>query len=394
MVNKQKVKLDKIIQGIEKTAKELNIEPSDVNKTQFFSCINDITDWDMRTFGGLSTIKNSYFPVQNKDLAIIRKEKEISSYIKKLESKASSNLVLQDELMKIITESLKDLPIEKVKVEKPSVVEGTGLTVELMLSDIHYGLKTSKYNYKIAREKMQKLCKVFKDELMRKEKEGYKIDKIIVALLGDIINSFSMHGLESAIGSEFGNAAQVQAAITSLYYDILLPIGQLGYPIYVPCVTGNHDRSETYRTMNDPGLNNLTWIIYNTLAEYCKLANLTNVTFEIAKGPYIIYKIYNNNCLYEHGDNSKGNSKKSLETLMSNRATQNNITVDFIRLGHWHDYVCFDRGRIIVNESVGGKDSYADVLGFDSKSGQTINFYVNTKKRANSFFYSFPVDLT
>jgi hypothetical protein len=118
------------------------------------------------------------------------------------------------------------------------------------------------------------------------------------------------------------------------------------------------------------------------------------VKFEITQGAYLIHKIYNNTCLYEHGDNCKSNAKKSLEGLMEARGRQNNTTIDFLRLGHFHEYACYDRGRIIVNESLAGQDSYSEVSGYNSKAGQTINFYVATKKRANSFFYSFPVDLT
>jgi hypothetical protein len=82
------------------------------------------------------------------------------------------------------------------------------------------------------------------------------------------------------------------------------------------------------------------------------------------------------------------------EGLMEQRGRQNNVTVHFGRFGHWHEYAVFDRGRIIVNESVCGMDSYAEVKGFDSKAGQTINFYVETKNRPNCFYHSFAVDLS
>lgn len=394
MEQKTKSRLDRILKGLRETAKKLDIEPWAVNKAQFFQNVDDVTPWDIRIFGGLAAIQKSYFPQQDKDLAVIRQEKEITSYIRKLEEKASGSLLLDQEILKLVKESLRELPIEQVKTVKPEVRTGTGLTMELMLSDIHFGLKTSTINYKICRARLQKLTTVFLQEMERKKKEGYNVERIILALLGDIINSFSMHGLESAIGSEFGNSVQVQSAITSLYYDVILPIAKTGIPIFVPCVTGNHDRVETHRTMNDPGLNNLTWIIYNSLEEYCKLAGLKNVKFEITTASYIIHKIYQNNCLYEHGDNAKSFSQRAFETLMDNRARQNNVTIDFGRFGHWHSYVCFDRGRIIVNEPVGGQDSYAKVLGFNTRSGQTINFYVNTKNRPNCFYYSFPVDLS
>jgi len=386
--------LNRIVKGIEDTAKARGITPQEVTSIQFFEHVPGVTPWDFRKFQGFAAIKKTYFPIDNKDLAVIRREKEIVKYVRTLENKASGQLVLEQELRKIVQESLQNLPIETIKLEKPKIIEGTGLTIELMLSDLHYGRKSKAFNIKVARERMQRLTTVFLQELDRKKKEGYKVERIIVALIGDIIENFSFHGLESAAASEFGNSRQVQEAITSLYYDTIMPIAKLGYDVFIPCVTGNHDRADVNKTMNNPGENHLTWIVYTALEEYCKIAGLKNVKFEIAKGSYIIHKIYNNNCLYEHGDNCKSNVKRSFETLMSNRGIQNNVTIDFGRFGHFHDYACYDRGRIIVNESLAGQDSYSEVSGYNSKAGQTINYYVNTKKRANSFFYSFPVDLT
>lgn len=391
-----KQKLNYILEVIKDTAKELGVSENEVTKPQIMSRLDatKATGWTIRDLGGLAAIKNAYFPQQEKELAVIRQEKEISSYVRKLERTAAEKLVLNENLNKIISESLKNLKIEKVSLPKPVVKTGQSMTMELMLSDIHYGKKTPRFNLEICRARMQKLSTVFLQELMRKTKEGYKVERIILALLGDIIESYTMHGLESAVGCEFGNAQQVQASITSLFYDVILPIAKTGIKIDVPCVTGNHDRSEHSRTMNDPGLNNLTWIIYTSLEEMCKIAGLTNVKFEISKGSYLIIDIYGNKSLLEHGDNVKSPAKRVFESLMEQRGRQNNTTIHFGRFGHWHEYAVFDRGRIIVNESVCGMDSYAEVKGYDSKAGQTINFYVETKNRPNCFYHSFPVDLS
>jgi len=40
-----------------------------------------------------------------------------------------------------------------------------------------------------------------------------------------------------------------------------------------------------------------------------------------------------------------------------------------------------------------GQDSYAEIKGFNTSAGQTINYYVDTKARPSSFYYSFPVYL-
>ena len=76
---------------------------------------------------------------------------------------------------------------------------------------------------------------------------------------------------------------------------------------------------------------------------------------------------------------------------MNNRSKQLGKVIDFGRFGHYHEYACYDRGRIIINESVCGQDSYANVLGHSSTAGQTINYYIETKTRPTCFFKSFPV---
>lgn len=391
--DKYNERIKKITEGIQLAAEKLGIHPTEVTKAQFFNYVVDVSPWDLREVGGLGGIKNAHFPVMSKDLVTIRQQSETSKYIKTMEKKLGEMNLLDLNMKKAIVEAVQQLKVEKIKVPAIRPTKGTKMTMELMLSDIHYGKKTETFNLAVCRQRMQYLTQTFLEELARKQKEGYNVHNLIIAIIGDLIESYTFHGLESAIGCEFGNAKQVQSAIQSLFYDVLVPLAKTGIDIQVPCVTGNHDRSETIRTMNNPGENNLTWIIYNTLEELCKASGLKNIKFHISTGSYVILDVYGNNCLYEHGDNAGANTKKAFDSLMEKRARQHNITLHFGRFGHYHEYAVFDRGRIIINESVCGQDSYAEVKGFKTSAGQTINYYVETKKRPNSFYYSFPVFL-
>lgn len=392
-MSKQKERLEKIIKGIQQTAEKLGVHPSEVNKSQFFKHVVDVTPWDLREVGGLNGVKTAHFPIVSKDLVIIREQKEIARYIKDLERKVGEVQLLDQNMKKIISDAVGNLKIERISIPKPRPSKGRKMTMELMLSDIHYGKLTPQFNLEVCRSRMRTLTQVFLDEIERKNKEGFDVEKLIIALLGDIIESYTMHNLESAAGCEFGNAKQVQSAITSLFHDVLVPIAKTGIKVEVPCVTGNHDRTDMSRTMQKPGESNLTWIIYNSLEELCKASGLENVKFIIPEGSFIIMNIYGNNCLYEHGDNATSNDKRGYEGLMDKRAKQADVTLHFGRFGHYHEYACFDRGRIIVNESVCGQDSYAEVKGFKTSAGQTINYYTETSNRPTSFYYSFPVYL-
>lgn len=366
--------------------------PMEVTPRQLQAYDENITPWKLRPFGGITGLRK-YFPMSNKDLAEIKAQKDLASYVRRLENELGDKRNFEKSILESI-ESLKtNLPKLKSTV-KPLKMDTSNkkMTIELLLSDIHYGKKTDKFNLKVCRDRMQNLTTTFIEEVKQKQK-SFNVERLIIALAGDIIESYTMHGLESAISCEFGNSRQVQEAIESLFYDVLYPVSQLGLKVDVPCVTGNHDRSDLKKTYNMPGENHLSWIIYKMLESLTKAHKLDNLKFDIPKDSFTTLNIYGSNVLYEHGDELAGTKKDIILKHMEKRGRQLNKQIHMSRFGHWHEYVCFNRGQAIINESVCGQDSYAKVKGFDSTAGQTISFYVDTKKRPTSYYYSFPVFL-
>jgi predicted phosphodiesterase len=302
-------------------------------------------------------------------------------------------LSTQEELLERIQDLVNGIKSYKFKPAKVKKVKGKKpMTIEVMLSDLHYGKKTDTFDLAVARKRMNQLKDTLIAEIERCNKL-YNVERVILALLGDIIESATMHGLESSRGCEFGNSRQVQEAITSIFYDMILPVAMTGLKIDIPAVTGNHDRSESNRTMNDPGEENLTYIIYKTLELLCQQTGLKNVKFYIPKQPYQVLDIYGNTACYEHFDNAKANTRTALNALLSDRQGQIKKIIDFFRGGHFHEATIYGRGRIIVNDSLPGPDSYSNVKGYESHSGQIINYYVPTDERPTCYYRSFPVYL-
>lgn len=298
------------------------------------------------------------------------------------------------QLLSALEGVVKAANLTKIQVPKVTLNKHKpDMTLELMLSDIHYGKKTDTFDLKVCRERIREVVAVTLEEL-EKAKEHYSVSKIILALLGDIIESFSMHGLESAAACELGNMEQIQSAIESLFYDVVVPLAKTGLEIQAVCITGNHDRTETNRTYVTPGRSNVTWVIYNMLKMLSGAHGLKNVTFTIPEGPYAVVGIYGFKCLYEHGD-QKGIStaKQVLTKHLANRSRQVGEVLHFLRIGHFHEYTCYGRGEIIINDSVPGPDGYSDAHGYNSHAGQTLNFYIATKERPNCFYKSFPIYL-
>jgi len=390
---KPELTVEHIKDVVKKAAKDNVIHPSNVTLAMLKAQDENITEWALRAFGGISGIKK-YFPITEKDLAEINKQKDIQAYINKLEKQLGNQINFEDQILKTIRVAIERLDPPKQQIPKfHPKPNKKNMTIELMLSDIHFGKKSESFDLSVLKNRLRKLKEEFLTELKYKQDQGYNVERLILALLGDIMESYTMHGSESSLSCEFGNPRQIYTAIKVLFDEIFLPIARTGIPILVPAVAGNHDRTEVHRTFNNPGENYMTWVIYNCLKDYCEIAGLTNVKFDIPIGGYTTVEIYGNTCLYEHLDNLKSTVKNSLVDLMTDRSKQLGVTVKMIRGGHWHEYVCYERGMAIINESACGQDSYAKVKGYASTAGQTINFYVDDKKLPNAFLYSYPVFL-
>lgn len=283
------------------------------------------------------------------------------------------------------------LKIKEFKAE-PMNHTGRPMTIEMLVSDIHAGLKYNGYNTKITTKRVKEYTKTLLDEVTRLN-TIYSVEKIIVALLGDLINSANMHGVESERDCDLSTPEQVAFIVKLLFEELFVPLGQRGISIHVPCIPGNHDRFESKRTFVYPGKHSLSWIIYHQLKALCHTAGYEHITFDITEESYIVGNIYGDTILWEHGDGVRGNSKQSLENHVQKRQVQIGKMIDFFRMGHLHEYKVFGRGRIILNASICGQTSFAKVLGYNSEPSQTLNYYVKTKRRPTSFYKSFAVYL-
>lgn len=367
--------------------------PALITKAEYNE-FTELSEWEIRKLGGYTNLLKVVFPFDDQDLASIRENQRMKNHVAKLERELGDKQSFEKNMLALVDKTLKEVVKGKpYKIPKRAKSKKTtNMTIELMVSDVHYGKKSDTFDLETCRNRMRLLSEVFLSE-MEKKQNNFNVERVILALLGDILESYTMHGLESAISCEFGNSRQMTEAINSLFWDLIMPIAMTGVQIDIPCVPGNHDRSETNRTFNYPGENNLSYTVYTVLEMLCKAYSLTNVNLYITKDSYCVLDVYGNHVLYEHGDNVRNTQKGTILNHLADRSRQEKKQISMIRLGHWHEYVCYDRGRAIINESVCGQDSFAKVKGFDSKVGQTINFYVETENRPNSFYYSFPVDL-
>ena len=350
----------------------------------------------------LNALRKLYKRFQDDDLSddVLIKNLKTTASAKKAVSKLRKenkvivdNLIGFDDVVKAI-ESLKEAKLTKPKLKKPAKKskKKKGMIMEALLSDLHYGLKTKSFDSSVLRERMQKYTKAFIDSKVRSEK-NYNIDLLRILLNGDIIQSATMHRSSSPSSCDMTNAEQIAIAVESLYFDIILPIAEEGYPVEIIGMSGNHDREQGERFTVDPGKHYFTWAIYKGLENLCKAAKLKNVKFVIPLSAYHVYDCYNSSFLVEHGDWIKKATPEALEHKLMQRSAQVGRILKGIRIGHFHNDFVGNVGRYIVNASPVSDDHYGDGLGYVSRPAQLINYYVETDKRDTSYFHTFVVNL-
>lgn len=114
---------------------------------------------------------------------------------------------------------------------------GEKLTVEVLISDLQIGKLTSNYNTQIARSRVKELGESIILAISQKRAAGYDIERIVLAFLGDLIESDEKH-LDSARACDSSTAEQMADCIEVLYRYILEPLAHQAPTIDVVCIGG------------------------------------------------------------------------------------------------------------------------------------------------------------
>ena len=381
-----------VINELERIGNDLSKHPRDVTRSELVNNSDKISDHFLRKLPGLSAIKAAAYPFE-KDFKASAAISGTANYIKKLEKNAGLKALNVETLEQWVKEAIAGIKVSKDKVAKPPVSKGKrNMTMELLLSDWHIGKKTKTFDHKVAKQRLQQYMEVFHKELSVYQK-SFNVERIVIANIGDLIESFTMHDLESAIACEFNNPEQLRMAIELLFNEVLKPVVKTGIKVDFVGVAGNHDRTERKKTMVDIGKNHMSWTVYHAVKMLSEASGYKNIKFTIPENTGTVLDIYGSKVLYEHGDHMKGKDARSAESHISKRSQQLGVMIDMLRSGHYHEYAVYGRGRVIINESLCGQDGFSETSGYNSHAGQSINYYIENKDRPNSFYHSFPVYL-
>jgi len=255
---------------------------------------------------------------------------------------------------------------------------GKSMTVELLFSDLQIGKLMSRYTTEIAVKRLREYAQVAIQRIQAYIDQGYNVERIILASIGDIIESDKKHA-NSARATDSGTAAQLADATTYIVTEVLDPLAQLGIPTDVICVTGNHDHDDHGLVMFKPGREQLSWPMYHAWKMICEAKGYDHFNFVIPEGAFHVDSIYGYKVLYEHGVGVAA-SEASMRKRLADRTKQVKEFITLFRMGDKHNICRFNNDTMVVNGAFFGDDregsEFSGICGYDGYPAQIMFAYV------------------
>lgn len=279
-------------------------------------------------------------------------------------------------------------------VETPEKGGSTG-TPTIFISDIHWSERvfpeqvqgTNQYDVEIARHRLRSV--IDKSEYLLLERVNRpKYEGIVLQLGGDLISGNIHEEIRAS------NELFITEQIFSLFLELCACIDRLEQSfgkVFVPCVTGNHSRFDRKPRMKGAAQDNFEWLLYHFLQH--QYARNKNVTFLIADGIDVQYKVHGHTYLLTHGDRAfRGGTGITGPLLPWMRGSQKKQRVyeaidkpfNTLCMGHWHSLNFLLSYGIIVNGSLKGYDEYAMSQAFEYQRPEQAIWI--TSKKGNIWF--------
>ena len=332
----------------------------------------------------------------------VQKARIIAAEHRKLSQKLLAKEIVLDDVIDAVRDATRALnkPL-KIKPIMTEHVTDKNLTVEILFSDCQIGklIKGNEdeiyYDTEIAIRRIGYFAEVAIKEIKKKLELGYGVEKLVIALLGDIIESDAKHET-SYHGVDTSTSEQITNSITGIFREFLAPLFSLGIPADVICIAGNHDWDRKGMSSTRAGRTMLTYPIYVALEQITIGHGMDHVKFIIPPGSYAHYEIYGHQTIYEHGYQLGSINPEGIAKLRHRRTDQTKKHIDYFRVGDKHQQFMLDNGKIIVNGAFFHDTralEYSGQLGFSSTPGQYVLFHTQREDMRNSIYNVMQVQL-
>ena len=277
----------------------------------------------------------------------------------------------------------------------PKPINGRKLTIELLFSDLQIGKLMDGYDSQVALRRVDEWIRVAMMRIEGYKTQGYQIEKIILAVLGDVIESDKKHE-NSGRGCDIGTAEQMRMSVDILFNKVIKRLALVGAPMDVVMVTGNHDHDGHGLSMFMPGREHLSWPLYNAVQMLTETAGI-DAEFFIPEGSHHIHSVYGANILYEHGV-GVSTSEAAMKAHVAKRINQVKDYIHLFRMGDKHNICRFNNDRFTVNGAFFGDDrigsDFSGIKGYDGEPAQVMFAYVERdNNRRTPIFDSLVIQL-
>lgn len=304
-----------------------------------------------------------------------------------------NDMALTRDTLESICESLAGRRPRHVKIKENKA--GTPMTVEMLFSDLQIGKLGGDYNTDIANRRIMEYGEAALFQINQKAAAGYRVERIVLALLGDIIESSEKHK-NSAKATDTDTSEQIHDAVVGIMRYIIDPLASLGVEVEIQCIAGNHDWDGHGMSSYKPGRRMLAYPIYKGMEVMCQRSGYDNVRFVIPDGVYSVTSIYGHSILYEHGVGISV-SETALKAHKIKRSEQRQEYISMFRMGDKHCVTMFNAGQYIVNGAFFGATKegieYSEIAGYSSVPAQVMIFHVPRRDARSSIYDVFIVQL-
>lgn len=345
------------------------------------------------TYGPDAEIDDS---VTGKSLVTTRRSqinaREANAKVRKIADLVMSQDDVLKEFRKLVKSVKSRKPVKKRKKKKGS----TDMTVELLFSDWQVGKRSANYNSDIAIKRIKEYSKCAVDEILRKADQGYNVERIVLVLLGDIIESAEKATQKGSPGSvDCSTPEQLRLSIQHLFLDVIAPLAELGCELEVVAVPGNHDHIGPGIIHYNPGKEHMSWTIYKSLELLSEQSGL-DVSFNVPEGYFTTVDYYGQTALYEHGYGLAA-TETALNNRRNERMRQMQKYISYFRMGDKHNICRFNDDSLVVNGAFFGADDtgseYSSIAGYSSIASQLMFFHVPRRDERKTIYDSYSIQL-
>lgn len=222
----------------------------------------------------------------------------------------------------------------------------------VQLSDLHFGktvdLPNNKYNFKIAKQRLDKYLLKIKDIIKK-----YNIDNVHIVFTGDI---FTLDTYMDALLTNECNRAESFVEGLDIISDFLNNISKYSNSVRVVGVTGNESRirtTEYHSNLDMLSSDNFDTLLFKMLSRLFKNISFENNCDKIND----VIKIGRFNIAFTHGDKLGKQSFDDILKFKTKMINETNNPIDFVIFGHIHQTLItplYARSGSLV-----GADSYS-----------------------------------